>query len=79
MACTSEHDGGSDSLRSMFVDDNVDQKILGIFFSKKNANHCCREHLEFESGDEASLEPDPEETFVYDESEYDGFDKDTVI
>lgn len=76
IACKSELDSGSDFRRSMFVKDNVDQEILGLFFSLKAANQCARDHLaeiEDENGDDEDdeddgmgLDSDDEDYFCYD-------------
>jgi hypothetical protein len=74
IACKSQLHSGSDYRRTYF--DNVDQEILGIFFSKKKANECAREHVksddeddEDEVGEDISVDSEDEETFVYDGSD----------
>jgi uncharacterized Zn finger protein len=52
IACKSELDSGKVFRRSRRIKDNVDQEILGIFFSKKKANECARAHLGMDEDDE---------------------------
>ncbi|CAB9523026.1 expressed unknown protein [Seminavis robusta] len=73
MACQSEIDSGSDFGEPTPEKSNVDQKILGVFLSKRKANQCAREYL---LGVEAKMEndsddadSDSEETFWYDGSD----------
>jgi hypothetical protein len=41
----SETDSGSDYRRSRDIKENFDQEILGIFFSRKKANDCAKQHV----------------------------------
>jgi hypothetical protein len=69
IACRSELDSGSDLARSWLIKDNVDQEILGIFFSKKEANECAKEHLELEMDDDDDKEKDDNDDEVDGEEE----------
>ena len=77
-ACKSELDSGSDFMVSMYVKDNYDQEILGVFFSKQMANQCAKEHvlelgyeLDAEDNEEdEDLDSDDEENFVWDGSDF---------
>jgi hypothetical protein len=69
LACKSELDSeNGDFMRSYFTKDNVDQEILGVFFSKRKANQCARDHVEKDIDDD--VDSDDEMSFVYDGSEY---------
>ena len=74
IACKVEVDSGSDYNRSQYVKDNVDQEILGVFFSKRQANRCAKERAyqdedmdsEEEEGDEDGDDSVDVDTFVND-------------
>ena len=51
-ACKSEMDSGSDFRRSFYVKESFDQEVLGVFFSKKQANQCAKEYVQNELGHE---------------------------
>lgn len=82
IACKSEQDDGRNYRHSRPTMENVDQEILGIFFSKKKANECAREYLEMDDDDDdeegaedISVDSDDESTFAYDGSEEDDYDE----
>jgi len=84
LACKSELDSGSDFRRSYFVKDNFDQQILGVFFSKKEANRCAKNFLEWDDDEEdmeedESMDSDDEETFVYDGSDDGDYDEENAF
>ena len=79
-ACKSEIDSGSDFRRSFYVKDSFDQEVLGVFFSKKQANQCAKEYVQNELGhdidededdgdEEMSEDDDDDESFVFDGSD----------
>lgn len=73
--CKSELDSGSDYRRSYFVKDNFDQQVLGVFFSKRQANQCAKEYVQDELGydvDDEYMDDDE------DDDEMDDADDDTA-
>jgi len=46
VVCKSENDSGSDWNHAPYVKDNYDQKILGIFFSRREANKRAKKHAQ---------------------------------
>lgn len=58
--CKSELDSGSDYRRSYYIKDNFDQEVLGVFFSKANANECAKAYVRDELGYEIDEHDDDE-------------------
>lgn len=86
IACKSELDSGSDFRRSYYIKDNVDQEILGVFFSKRLANQCARDYLGMDDEDEMDddddddedIESDDEASFTYDGSDEGDHDEENM-
>lgn len=77
-SCHSEFDSGSDYRMSYHLKDNFDQELLGVFFSKAEANRCAKNHVKYDIGYEDDMDDDEDEdedgdsddeTFVWDESD----------
>ena len=78
IACKSEFDTGSDYGRSQYLKDNVDQEILGVFLSKRQANKCAKERANQDEED-TDDEDDDEELFESDEPDSGEYDDDMMF
>jgi hypothetical protein len=61
ITCKSELDSGSDYMRSRDVKDNFDQEILGIYFTRTNANKFAKEHAMELQGDAEDEDDDDDD------------------
>lgn len=83
--CKSEVDSGSDFRRSMYAKESFEQEILGVFFSKQQANQCAKNYVEenFEEEEEEEQEEeeyefDDDESFVWEDENCEGMEFDKV-
>eukprot|EP00544_Gedaniella_sp_CCMP2646_P015571 CAMPEP_0202505236 /NCGR_PEP_ID=MMETSP1361-20130828/46699_1 /ASSEMBLY_ACC=CAM_ASM_000849 /TAXON_ID=210615 /ORGANISM="Staurosira complex sp., Strain CCMP2646" /LENGTH=233 /DNA_ID=CAMNT_0049138925 /DNA_START=43 /DNA_END=741 /DNA_ORIENTATION=- len=82
--CQSESDSGSDFRRSYYTKENFDQEVLGVFFSKANANECAKTYVcevlgGYNVDDDNDMSDDKndsydEEEFVWDGSDFGEYD-----